>query len=107
MLNDLEAKALAAVIRAWSLTEAEQRSLLGPQTSGVSGHYEKRARDLIAIRKCMRFLIAEPRGLADTWMRNSNRAFGGRQPLHILIDEQGKGVDALKDYLHRFINAPE
>jgi hypothetical protein len=82
-------------------------ALLGTQTSSISGDYEKRARDLIAIRKWLRCLIAEPRGLADTWMRDSNTAFNGRRPLQIMIDEQDKGVDALKDYLHRFINAPE
>lgn len=107
MLNDLEANALAAVIRAWSLTEAEQTALLGIQTSGVSGHYDKRARDLIAIRKWLHALIAEPRGLADTWIRNPNRALGGRRPLQILIDEQDRGFYIVKSYLQRFTNAPE
>lgn len=102
MLNDLETNALAAVIRAWSLTEAEQTALLGTETSSISGDYEKRARDLIAIQKWLRSLIVEPAGLADTWIRSSNAAFGGRRPLQILIDEQGKGFEVLKDYLDRF-----
>lgn len=103
MLNDSEAKALAILVRAWSLNAAEQAALLGDSCSETLGHYEQRARDLIAIRKWLRSLIVEPRGLADYWMRNSNMAFDNRQPLQVLIDEQDAGFEKLKSHLHRFL----
>lgn len=103
MLNDSETKALLVVVRAWSLTAHEQAALLGDPTSGIPDHYQRRARDLIAIRKWLRALITEPRGLADSWMRNLNAAFDNRRPLQVLIEEQDQGFESLKRYLQRFL----
>lgn len=103
MLNDSEAKALAVVVRSWSLNPAEQSALLGDPSSSPPDHYQKRARDLIAIRKWLRSLIVEPRGLADYWVRSSNMAFDNRQPLQVLIDEQDAAFEKLKNHLHRFL----
>lgn len=103
MLNDSETKALSVVIRAWSLNAVEQEALLGDPSREATGLYERRARDLIAIRKWLRSLIVEPRGFADNWMRNSNAAFDNRRPLQVLIEEQDKGFEDLKYYLHKFL----
>lgn len=94
-----------AVARAWRLSVAEERGLLGwppPSTlhkykSGDAGvlSYDALTRVslVLGVYKALHVLYAEPE-FADGWMRMPNRhpLFGGRPPLAFVVDA---GIDGL------------
>lgn len=91
--------------RAWRLTVADERALLGwppPSTfhkykSGDAGVLSfdtlTRVSLVLGIYKALHILYAEP-AFADRWMQmpNSNPVFGGRTPLALVADA---GLDGL------------
>jgi hypothetical protein len=104
----LSAPALRAffnIARAWQLSVAEERGLLGwppPSTlhkykSGDTGVLSfdtlTRVSLVLGIYKALHILYAEPL-FADNWLRmpNTNSLFGGRSPLAFVLDS---GIDGL------------
>ncbi|HSL20767.1 MAG TPA: antitoxin Xre-like helix-turn-helix domain-containing protein [Vicinamibacterales bacterium] len=93
------------VARAWRLTTAEARALLGwpaPSTfhKYKAGEYGPLPYDtltrlslVLGIYKSLQLLYPEPQ-FADRWIRmpNSNALFGGAAPMDFLVDG---GIDAL------------
>ncbi len=113
-ITDDEAAALARatvnLFRAWQLTDAEARTLLGdmsPRTwarwkAGDIGRIDRdlRARMaiLMGIHKALRTIFTEPqRGYA--WIRKPNAAFGGLAALDVML--RGEIIDLidLRSYL--------
>jgi hypothetical protein len=104
----LSAPALRAffnIARAWELTVAEQRALLGWPPSSTFHKYKggdpgplsfdalTRLSLLLGIYKSLQILYPEP-AFADRWIRmpNINALFGGRAPIDFLADA---GIDGL------------
>jgi hypothetical protein len=93
------------VARAWQLSAAEERALLGWPPSSTFHKYKSgdagvlsfdtltRISLVLGIYKALQILYAEP-AFADRWLRmpNTNPLFGGRAPLAFLIDN---GIDGL------------
>ncbi len=93
------------VADAWSLTNEEQRALLGWPPESTFYKYKAgqpgtlsydlliRISLVLGIFKDLRILYPEP-GLADRWVKlpNSNPLFGGKPALQLMA---GGGIDAL------------
>jgi hypothetical protein len=114
LITDAEAAALARtsvnLFRAWELSDAEARTLLGgmaPRTwarwkDGDIGRIDRdlRARMaiLMGIHKALRYLFAEPaRGYA--WIRKPNAAFAGQSALDIMLRGEITDLIDLRAYL--------
>ena len=104
----LSAPALRAffnIARAWQLSVAEQRGLLGWPPSSTFHKYKSgdagalsfdtltRISLVLGAYKALHILYPEP-AFADQWMRlpNSNALFGGRTPIAWVVDD---GIDGL------------
>ena len=104
----LSAPALRAffnVAKAWQLSVAEERCLLGWPPSSTFHKYKSgdagvlsfdtltRISLVLGIYKALHILYAEP-PFADHWLRmpNTNALFGGRAPIGFLL---GAGIDGL------------
>jgi hypothetical protein len=104
----LSAPALRAffnITKAWGLTVADERGLLGWPPASTFHKYKSgnagvlsfdtltRISLVLGIYKALHVLYAEP-SFADRWMRmpNSNALFGGRTPLAFSVDA---GLDGL------------
>src|SRR5690606_3215147 len=100
LVTDQEAGALArttvGLFRAWGLTDAEARTLLGGMAArtwarwkdGEIGRTDRdlrmRMAHLMGIHKGLRYLFKDPaRGYA--WVRKPNAAFGGSSALDIML----------------------
>ena len=102
------------VARAWQLSAAEERALLGWPPSSTFHKYKSgdagvlsfdtltRISLVLGVYKALQILYAEP-AFADRWLRmpNVNPLFGGRPPLAFLIDN---GIDGLFQ-LRRLLDA--
>lgn len=114
VITDEEAAALARttvnLLRAWGLTDAEARVLLGdmaPRTwarwkAGDIGRIDRdlRARMaiLMGIHKALRYLFTEPsRGYK--WVRKPSEAFGGRSALDIMMRGEITDLIDVRAYL--------
>jgi hypothetical protein len=98
-------RAFFNITRAWSLTVADERGLLGWPPASTFHKYKSgnagvlsfdtltRISLVLGIYKALHVLYAEP-SFADRWMRmpNSNPLFGGRTPLAFGVDA---GLDGL------------
>jgi hypothetical protein len=104
------ARATVALFRAWDLTDAEARTLLGDMaartwarwTAGDIGRIDRdlRARMaiLMGIHKALRTLFTDPaRGYA--WIRKPSTAFGGKSALDILLRGEITDLIDLRSYL--------
>ena len=93
------------VARAWGLSTAEERAMLGWPPSSTFHKYKSgdagvlsldtltRVSLVLGIYKALHVLYAEP-AFADGWMRlpNANPLFGGRTPVGFVADA---GIDGL------------
>jgi hypothetical protein len=98
-------RAFFNLARAWQLTSAEQRALLGWPPSSTFHKYKAgdpgplsldtltRISLVFGIYKALQILYPEP-AFADRWMRmpNANTLFGGRAPIDFVADA---GLDGL------------
>ena len=116
VITDEEAAALARttvnLFRAWGLTDAEARVLLGDMTQrtwarwkvGDIGRIDRdlRARMaiLMGIHKALRYLFTEP-ARAYGWVKRPNQAFGGRSALEVML--QGDLLDLVR--VRRYLDA--
>ncbi len=113
-ITDEEAAALARttvnLFRAWQLSDAEARVLLGDMAArtwarwkeGGIGRIDRdlRARMaiLMGVHKALRYLFAEPaRGYA--WIRKPNAHFGGVSALDIMLRGEITDLIDLRSYL--------
>ena len=114
VITDEEAAALARttvnLFRAWELSDAEARTLLGdmaPRTwarwkTGDIGRIDRdlRARMaiLMGIHKALRYVFTEPtRGYA--WVRKPNAAFAGQSALDVMLRGEITDLIDLRAYL--------
>lgn len=102
------------IARAWQLSTAEERALLGWPPSSTFHKYKSgdagvlsfdtltRISLVLGIYKALQVLYAEP-PFADRWLRmpNANPLFGGRPPITFVIDN---GIDGLFQ-LRRLLDA--
>ena len=116
VITDEEAAALAratvTLFRAWQLTDAEARTLLGdmaPRTwarwkAGDIGRIDRdlRARMaiLLGIHKALRIIFTEP-ARCYAWIRKPNEAFGGRSALDVMLRGEMTDLIDLRSYLDR------
>jgi hypothetical protein len=98
-------RAFFNIARAWQLSVAEERALLGWPPSSTFHKYKSgdagalsydtltRISLVLGVYKALHLLYPEP-AFADHWMRmpNSNSLFGGRPPLAYVVDA---GLDGL------------
>lgn len=98
-------RAFFAIARAWQLTAAEERALLGWPPSSTFHKYKSgnpgvlsfdtltRLSLVLGIYKALQVLYPEP-GFADRWMRvpNAHPMFGGATPIAFAADA---GLDGL------------
>jgi hypothetical protein len=98
-------RAFFNVTRAWQLSTAEERGLLGWPASSTFHKYKSgdagvlsfdtltRISLVLGIYKALHILYAEE-GFADRWLRmpNTNELFGGGTPLAFVLDA---GIDGL------------
>jgi hypothetical protein len=98
-------RAFFGIARAWQLTVAEQRALLGWPPSSTFHKYKggepgplsfdtlTRISLVLGIYKSLQILYPEP-AFADRWIRmpNVNPLFGGRAPIEFVTDT---GIDGL------------
>ncbi|MDG5497325.1 MbcA/ParS/Xre antitoxin family protein [Niveispirillum sp. BGYR6] len=114
LITDEEAAALARttvnLFRAWELSDAEARTLLGgmaPRTwarwkDGDIGRIDRdlRARMaiLMGIHKALRYLFTEP-ARAYAWVRKPNAAFAGQRALDIMLRGEITDLIDLRAYL--------
>ncbi len=113
-ITDVEAAALARatinLFRAWGLTDAQARTLLGgmaPRTWArwKAGNIGRTDRDLRArmailmgIHKALRYLFTDPqRGYA--WIHKPNDAFGGPSALDVMLRGEITDLIDLRAYL--------
>ncbi|WP_424989770.1 MbcA/ParS/Xre antitoxin family protein [Fluviibacterium sp. S390] len=113
-ITDEEAAALARttvnLFRAWELTDAEARTLLGDMAqrtwarwkTGDIGRIDRdlRARMaiLMGIHKALRYVFTDPaRGYA--WIRKPNAAFAGRSALDVMLRGEITDLIDLRAYL--------
>ena len=114
LITDEEAAALARatvnLFRAWDLSDAEARTLLGDMAQrtwarlkvGDIGRIDRdlRARMaiLMGIHKALRYLFIEPaRGYA--WIRKPNEAFAGQSALDVMMRGEITDLIDLRSYL--------
>ncbi|WP_138473292.1 MbcA/ParS/Xre antitoxin family protein [Poseidonocella sp. HB161398] len=115
VITDDEAGALARttinLFRAWGLSDAEARTLLGgmaPRTwarwkDGDIGRIDRdlrmRMAHLIGVHKGLRYLFRDAaRGYA--WIRKPNAAFEGRSALDIMLRGELSDLAAMRDWLN-------
>lgn len=113
-ITDEEARALARttvnLFKAWQLTDAEARTLLGGMSARTwarwkEGSYGRIDRDLrtrmahlMGVHKGLRYLFREPaRGYA--WIRKPNAAFGGQSALQLMLRGEISDIAALREWL--------
>lgn len=103
------------LLQKWALSPEQQLTLLGIEAADVphlpryrtgerplpsASEALHRAGHLLAIHRSLRLLFPENEGLRFSWVRRRNRAFGGRAPIDIMIEEGRRGmvrVSALLD----------
>ena len=114
VITDEEAAALARatvnLFRAWDLSDAEARTLLGDMAQrtwarwkvGDIGRIDRdlRARMaiLMGIHKALRYLFIEPTR-SYAWIRKSNEAFGGQSALDVMMRGEITDLIDLRSYL--------
>ncbi|MCE8519251.1 DUF2384 domain-containing protein [Ruegeria pomeroyi] len=114
VITDEEAAALARttvnLFRAWELTDAEARTLLGDMAqrtwarwkAGDIGRIDRdlRARMaiLMGIHKALRYLFTEP-ARSYAWIRKPNAAFAGRSALGVMLRGEITDLIDLRAYL--------
>jgi hypothetical protein len=113
-ITDAEAGALARatvnLFRAWGLSDAEARNLLGGMAArtwarwkdGEIGRIDRdlrmRMAHLMGIHKGLRYLFREPaRGYA--WVRKPNAAFAGKSALDIMMRGELSDLALMRDWL--------
>lgn len=112
-ITDEEAGALARttvnLFRAWGLSDAEARTLLGGMAARTwarwkDGEIGRIDRDLrmrmahMGIHKGLRYLFKEPaRGYA--WVRKPNAAFGGSSALDIMLRGELSDLALMREWL--------
>lgn len=113
-VTDAEAGALARatvnLFRAWDLTDAEARTLLGGMAArtwarwkdGGIGRIDRdlrmRMAHLMGIHKGLRYLFKDPaRGYA--WVRKPNAAFDGRSALDIMLRGELSDLALMREWL--------
>ena len=119
-ITDDEAKALARTVsnlfKAWDLTDAEARTLLG----GISSETWSRWRDqtvpdlsddvrmrmahLMGIHKGIRTLFREPEG-GYGWIKQNNDILNGRSPLDIMLGGELEHPESIREWLDSLCNA--
>lgn len=114
VITDEEAGALARttvnLFRAWGLTDAEARTLLGGMAArtwarwkdGEIGRIDRdlkmRMAHLMGIHKGLRYLFKDPaRGYA--WVRKPNAAFGGSSALDIMLRGELSDLALMREWL--------
>lgn len=114
VISDHEADALARTIvnlfKAWRLTDADARSLLGGMAArtwarwkdGAHGKIDRdlrtRMAHLMGIHKGLRYLFKEPsRGYS--WIRKPNSAFGDQSALQLMLRGEISDLAALREWL--------
>lgn len=114
VISDAEAGALARttvnLFRAWKLSDAEARTLLGgmsPRTwarwkEGSFGRTDRdlrmRMAHLMGIHKGLRYLFREPaRGHA--WLRRPNAALGGRSALDLMLRGEMSDLSVMREWI--------
>lgn len=114
VITDDEAGALARatvnLLRAWGLSDAEARTLLGGMAARTwsrwkEGHVGRIDRDLrmrmahlMGIHKGLRHLFKDPaRGYA--WIRKPNAAFGGSSALDIMLRGELADLSLMREWL--------
>lgn len=107
------------LVQAWSLTEAEQLSLLGLHEiadlemvrrgplDDVPTDVAERLATLLDIFRSINTLLPVP-DRADAWLRrpNAHPLFAGGTALNLMLDRQGNGLIATRDYLRGQIAGP-
>ncbi|GHD98641.1 hypothetical protein GCM10008024_02970 [Allgaiera indica] len=113
-ITDAEGGALARatvnLLRAWGLTDAEARTLLGGMSArtwarwkdGTIGRVDRdlkmRMAHLMGIHKGLRYLFKDPaRGYA--WVRKPNAAFGGQSALDYMLRGELADLARMRDWL--------
>lgn len=114
VITEEEAGALARttvnLFRAWGLTDAEARTLLGGMAArtwarwkdGEVGRIDRdlrmRMAHLMGIHKGLRYLFRDPtRGYA--WIRKQNTAFGGSSALDIMLRGELSDLALMREWL--------
>ncbi|MDF1586048.1 MbcA/ParS/Xre antitoxin family protein [Marinimicrococcus flavescens] len=114
VITDDEAGALARatvnLFRAWGMSDAEARTLLGGMAARTwsrwkEGHVGRIDRDLrmrmahlMGIHKGLRYLFKDPaRGYA--WIRKPNAAFGGNSALDIMLRGELADLSLMREWL--------
>jgi hypothetical protein len=113
-ITDEEAGALARttvnLFKAWELSDAEARTLLGDMSArtwarwkdGSHGRIDRdlrtRMAHLMGIHKGLRYLFKDPsRGYA--WIKKPNEAFGGQSALQIMLRGEIADLAAIREWL--------
>jgi uncharacterized protein (DUF2384 family) len=113
-ISEAEAGALARttvnLFKAWTLSDAEARTLLGgmsPRTwarwkdrnfGRIDRDLRMRMAHLMGIHKGLRYLFREPaRGYS--WLRKPNTAFGGRSALDLMLRGEMSDLSAMREWI--------
>lgn len=105
------ARAVVNLFRAWALSDAEARTLLGdmaPRTwarwkEGGIGRIDRdlrmRMAHLMGIHKGLRYLFRDPaRGYA--WIRKPNVSFGGQSALDLMLRGEMHDLASMREWLN-------
>ncbi|KRW97463.1 MbcA/ParS/Xre antitoxin family protein [Paracoccus sp. MKU1] len=114
VITDEEAGALARttvnLFRAWGLTDAEARTLLGGMAArtwarwkdGEIGRIDRdlrmRMAHLMGIHKGLRYLFKDP-AWGYAWVRKPNAAFGGSSALDIMLRGELSDLALMREWL--------
>ncbi|SHN13051.1 MbcA/ParS/Xre antitoxin family protein [Roseibium suaedae] len=115
VITDEEAGALARatvnLFKAWGLTDAQSRTLLGDMSPSTwdrwkRGEISRMDRDrkmrmahLMGIHKGIRHLFNDPqRGYA--WVKKKNTAFGGLSALDVMLRGEMSDLESLRNWLN-------
>lgn len=85
----------------WDVGDTERAVILGAASIGQDKEQIERAQSVVFIYHITRSLIVEPPGLAAQWIRMPNKAFKGKTPLQVMLDER-QGLEQLRTYLNAF-----
>lgn len=120
LISDEEAEALARtiinLIKAWDLTDAEAKTLLGGISTSTLSRWKNhnfptfsrdlrmRMAHLIGIHKGIRFLFKEPeRGYR--WVKRGNEMLQGRSPLKIMLGGELEDLSRMRQWLNSLRSA--
>lgn len=96
----------------WKVPHADRARLLGVKTGDVAlavpqagsplvltGETRLCLGHLMAIHKELRILFPHDRELAYSWVNSPNKAFGGRKPIEVMVEQGGTGLQSVRIYL--------